>query len=156
MQNTRRRQDGEQKGELYLKKSKLSKNSRSINLKNTKYKCKSYKKKYKQKQSSNDMRERKYYKHSQGLIKRAKQDTDTEKGGKSNNGSNGEATCDAWGKNNLNKTGNHVNTQNHDVISVKEEKIITENMTVKDVCNISALKETQNFFLLRSPPQIAR
>lgn len=36
-------------------------------------------KKYKQKQSSNDMRERKYYKHSQGLIKRAKQDTDTEK-----------------------------------------------------------------------------
>lgn len=79
MQNTRRRQDGEQKGELYLKKSKLSKNSRSINLKNTKYKCKSYKKKYKQKQSSNDMRERKYYKHSQGLIKRAKQDTDTEK-----------------------------------------------------------------------------
>lgn len=41
------------------------------------------------------MRERKYYKHSQGLIKRAKQDTDTEKGGKSHNGSNGEATCDA-------------------------------------------------------------
>lgn len=36
-------------------------------------------KKYKQKQSSNDMRERKYYKHSQRLIKRAKQDTDTEK-----------------------------------------------------------------------------
>lgn len=69
MQIIRRRQDGEQKGELYLKKSKLSKNSRSINLKNTKYKCKSYKKKYKQKQSSNDMRERKYYKHSQGSLK---------------------------------------------------------------------------------------
>ena len=40
------------------------------------------------------MREHKYYKHSQGLIKRAKQDTDTEKGWKSHNGRNREATRD--------------------------------------------------------------
>ena len=91
MQNIRGRQDRKQKGALYFlkKKAKLSKNPRSINHKNTKSK---------QKQSSYVMREHKYYKHSQGLIKRAKQDTDTEKGWKSNNGRNREATRDTWGK----------------------------------------------------------
>lgn len=138
------------------KKAKLSKNSRSINLKNTKYRWKSYKKSTNKSKVQMTWGSANTINTHKGSLKGLNKTQIQKKGGKSHNGSNGEATCDAWGKNNLNKTGNHVNTQNHDVISVKEEKIITENMTVKDVCNISALKETQNFFLLRSPPQIAR
>lgn len=88
----------------------MSKNSRSINLKNAKYK---------QKQSSNDMRERKYYKHSQGLFKRAKQDTDTEKrAGNHKMGGTEKQHATHEGKKIQNKTGNQINTQNHDMFTV--------------------------------------
>ena len=59
---------------------------------------------------------------------------------------------------NQNETGNQINTRNHDMFSVTEEKIITDNTTIKDVCNISAFKKTQNIFLfveLRPLPQLA-
>ena len=59
---------------------------------------------------------------------------------------------------NQNETGNQINTRNHDMFSVTEEKIITDNTTIKDVCNISAFKKTLNIFLfveLRPLPQLA-
>lgn len=136
---------------LFKKKAKLSKNSKSINLKNTKYRRKSYKKSTNKSKVQMTWGSANTINTHKASLKGLNKTQIQKKGRKSHNGRNREATRDAW-----NKTGNHINTQNHDVFTVIEEKVTTENMTIKDVCNISALKETQNIFLLRSPPQIAR
>lgn len=71
---------------------------------------------YKQKQSTNDMRERK---HSQRLIERAKQDT--EKRREITQWKERRSNTRRMRENNLNKTGNHKHTESKCAHSYRRE-----------------------------------